>query len=214
MIYPDPRKNTGPFAVLCKDIMACKTAQTCPTLNTRQFYFEPNPFTIPFWKSKELFADGISYRVMFVCESPGPSALEGDAENIEPCFYGSPRDLRFQEIRRKYDLENCYITNTVKCGVRRGARHSGFEVEKCRRFLVREIDLIQPQVVVGVGGNAYRTLRTEVLKYLRNPPVLFHVTHYASRRNPKEAWNNEFPSYSGSWHGCVLRENDRENRRK
>ena len=33
------------------------------------------------------------------------------------CWSITKRDLRFQEARKKYGFESCYITNTVKCGV-------------------------------------------------------------------------------------------------
>lgn len=193
MFAHDPRANKGPFSKLYDEIKACKTAKTCPALRTRQFYFEPNKFTALSWKDNALFTGRINYRVMFVCESPGPSAMEGKANDIEPCFYFSSRDHRFQEARSKYGLGSCYITNTVKCGVRRGTQHTMSEVEKCRRFLLREIDLIDPQVIVGVGGNAYRTLRKEVLGQMKNPPILYQITHYSSRRNPRKSWDKEFP---------------------
>ena len=191
---PDPRKKAGRFALLMNDIMECKASKRCPSLKIRQFYFEPNPFTISRWKSeKGLFAKVIDRRVVFVCESPGPSAHESQIGSIETCFYNSPRDDRFGKARLKYGLANCYMTNTVKCGVRRGTKHTQSEVESCRGFLVREIDLLRPQIVVGVGGNAYRTIRTDTLSHLETPPVMFQITHYSSRRNPWESWDSEFP---------------------
>jgi uracil-DNA glycosylase len=189
----DPRKKNGQFAVLMNDILRCKSAKLCPSLSIRQFYFEPNPSTISDWRKKNLYVKAIDRRAVFVCESPGPSAHRAPLESVEPCFYSSPRDDRFEKARRKYGFENCYITNTVKCGVRRGAKHPKDEVEACRDFLVREIDLISPQVIVGVGGNAYRTLRTDTLKHMKAPPVLFQITHYSSRRNPFDTWDIEFP---------------------
>ncbi len=190
---PDPRSKAGPFEDLFRDIQKCKKAdRTCPSLKTRQFYFEPNSHTAPIWKEGGWFSEHIDYRLMFICESPGPSAKEGNAENVERCF-GSPKD-RFQEVRQDYGLANCYITNTVKCGVRRqGGKHSRAEVEACREFLVREIKLVEPMIIVGVGGNAFQTLRTEVLGHLKTAPILFQITHYSSRRNPRDAWGNEFP---------------------
>lgn len=190
---PDPRSKAGPFELLFRDIQNCKADRTCPSLKTRQFYFEPNSRTAPFWKESGCFSEHIDYRLMFICESPGPSAEEGNAEDLKPCFYGSPRDLRFQKVRQKYGLVNCYITNTVKCGVRRGGKHSRAEVEACRKFLVRETNLVEPMIIVGVGGNAFRTVRTEVLGHLKTAPILFQITHYSSRRNPWDAWDNEFP---------------------
>ena len=53
-----PRKKTGRFAVLMNDILGCKIAKRCPSLKIRQFYFEPNPFTISAWKKKSLFEEG------------------------------------------------------------------------------------------------------------------------------------------------------------
>jgi len=190
---PDPRRKPGPFELLFRNIESCKADRTCPSLKTRQFYFEPNSRTASFWKENGCFMGHIDNRVMFVCESPGPSAKEGNAENVKPCFNGSTRDLRFQNVREKYNLADCYITNTVKCGVRRGGMHSEIEIESCREFLVREINLIKPMITVGVGGNAYRTLRTKVLGHLKIAPILFTITHYSSRRNPWGAWDNEFP---------------------
>ena len=189
----DPRNKTGPFARLMNDIRQCKNAKTCPKLKTRQYYFEPNSFTISDWKRKDLFQKTIDRRVVFVCESPGPSAPRTRSERVEPCFYSSPRDERFEKARREYGLENCYITNTVKCGVRSGSKHNQSEIEACRGFLLREIEFINPQVLVGVGANAYRTLRTDTLAHIKNPPVLFQITHYSSRRNPHKSWESEFP---------------------
>ena len=194
---PDPRSKAGPFEDLFRDIQKCKKAdRTCPSLKTRQFYFEPNSHTTPIWKEGGWFSEHIDNRLMFICESPGPSAKEGNAEDPKPCFYDSPRDLRFQKVRQDYGLANCYITNTVKCGVRQGGKHSRAEVEACREFLLREIDLVEPMIIVGVGANAFRTLRTEVLghlKHLKTTPILFPITHYSSRRNTSDAWDNEFP---------------------
>jgi uracil-DNA glycosylase family 4 len=190
---PDPRSKAGPFDLLFREIQACKANKTCPSLKTRQFYFEPNNRSTPFLKEWGFYSEHIDYRLMFICESPGPSAEEGNAEDLEPCFYGSPRDRRFLDVRQKYDLANCYITNTVKCGVRRGAKHDPDEVDACRKFLVHEINLIKPPVIVCVGGNAFRTTRTEVLAHLGVAPILFQITHYSSRRNPWDAWDREFP---------------------
>lgn len=191
---PDPRSKTGPFEDLFKDIQECKKADiNCPSLKTRQFYFEPNSVTAPDWKKVGCFSEHIDYRVMFICESPGGSAKEGNPEKVKRCF-GSPKD-RFLKVRQDNGLANCYITNTVKCGVRQGGKHSRTEVEECRKFLVREIDLIEPMIIVGVGGNAFHTLRTEVLGHLKTAPapILFQITHYSSRRNQWDAWDNEFP---------------------
>ena len=189
----DPRSKTGGFSLLFREIQTCKGKNTCPALKTRQFYFEPNHRTAGFWREQEFWNSELDYRVMFVCESPGPSADQGKPEDVEPCFYGSSRDRRFMEVRKKYGLANCYMTNTVKCGVRNGGRHSPAEVGACSKFLERELHLIEPQVIVGVGVNAFQSLRKFMVAHLDIPPILFQITHYSSRRNPWVDWDREFP---------------------
>jgi hypothetical protein len=61
------------------------------------------------------------------------------------------------------------------------------------KFLEQEIILIEPLLIVGVGTNAFQSLRRFVVDILEVPPVLFQVTHYSSRRNPWDDWGKEFP---------------------
>lgn len=190
---PDPRHKTGPFWALFDDVRRCKEACTCPDLFIRGYYFEPNPRTIGDWQREGRYLGEIDRRVMFVCESPGPSGKNGESGVPERCWVQTPRDRRFDEVRRRYGFENSYVTNTVKCGPRKGSRHSGLEFEACTRFLVREIELIRPMIAVGVGQNALQTLRAWVLPQCSFTPVLFQITHYSVRRNPWASWEREFP---------------------
>lgn len=189
----DPREKAGPFGQLFQEMRRCKEARTCRSLVIRPYYFEPNPETAEEWRAQGSFLGEIDRRVVFVCESPGPSGSRAKPMIAMRCWTESPRDKRFQEAREKYGLENCYVTNTVKCGVHRGMRHTDAELDACIGFLVQELDLIQPMVAVGVGGNAVYDLRIRALPRLAVPPVLFQITHYSARRNPWEAWDREFP---------------------
>ena len=117
MTVPDPRRKTGPFEALFKAIRACKSANTCPALRTRQFFYEPNGCTAPLWKDEGVdTSDSIDHRVMFVCESPGPSASEGTPAVPKRCWSITKRDLRFQEARKRYGFESCYITKPSNAG--------------------------------------------------------------------------------------------------
>jgi len=189
----DPRDKAGPFGQLFQDIRGCKEARTCQLLSVRSYYFEPNPETADEWRSQGAYLGELDHRVVFVCESPGPSGKGEDASEAKRCWAESPRDRRFQGVREKYGLQDCYITNTVKCGVRQGARHTNDEFSACIGFLAEELDLIRPLLAVGVGGNALYALRRWALPRLTVPPVLFEITHYSTRRNPWEAWDREFP---------------------
>ena len=189
----DPQDKAGPFEKLLQEIRRCKEARTCRSLTVRPYYFEPNPETADIWRLQGCFLREIDRRVVFVCESPGPSDNRRKSAAAQQCWAGSPRDKRFQEVRSKYGLQNCYITNSVKCGVRRGTRHTDAELENCIRFLAQELELVKPMVAVGVGGNAMHALKRLGTPSPSVSPVLFQITHYSTRRDPWRTWDNEFP---------------------
>ena len=189
----DPRDSPGPFADLMAEIRDCKDARTCPSLRSRAYYFEPNADTIGEWHRDGLYLDELDRRVMFVCESPGPFVMtENDSSTIR-CYAWTPQDRRFRAAREHFGFQHCYLTNSVKCGVRNGSSHTNAEIQACRAFLAQEIELVRPLVAVGVGNNAYRTLRRQVLPLLDSPPVLFQITHYSARGKVWDRWEAEFP---------------------
>ena len=189
----NPLDADGPFGKLLKDIRLCKAKKTCPDLKVRTYYFEPNPETGAEWLREDTYKDGIDSRVVFVCESPNRSFKSSRFKGVERDWAASGAGgKRFMEVRKDYGLEDCYITNSVKCGSREGSRHIDSELHSCGKFLIRELELIQPQVVVAVGGNAMYSLKTHVLPHLEVPPCFFQVTHYAARVNVWEAWKPEF----------------------
>lgn len=186
----------GLFQTLLDDIGRCKTHKTCPSLQWRCYYFEPNPVTAPQWRARGFFTEPIDRRAMFVCESPGPGSEGSEVVSVGRCWNErrpGKRNERFHRVRKKYGFENCYITNSVKCGVRSGSRHTDAEVAACSPFLMREIQLVRPMVAVGVGKNAMRVLK-QIVEEMRFPPRLFQITHYSVPFNPAERWDQEFPS--------------------
>ena len=189
----DPRDASGLFGQLLEDLLKCKERNTCPALTRLPYYFEPNPKTTKEWRKEGMYLRGIDPRVVFVCESPGGSGRNRGPREITRCFIGGRYDRRFQDVRVKYGLQNCYITNTVKCGVRKEKEHSGTELDACIPFLIQELELIQPRIAVGVGENAMRTLMARVAPQLDVPLCFFEITHYSMRGDPWEKWNKEFP---------------------
>jgi uracil-DNA glycosylase family 4 len=175
------------------DIQSCKERRECPKLISRQYYFEPNPDTIDEWRRKGFYKGPLDHRVVFVCESPGNKHKTKNKVEPRLCWNNTPQDRRFEEVRKAFGFINCYITNTVKCGVRRGNQHNDNEIAACRRFLLRELQLIEPMVVVGVGDNAFRTLREKILPMLAEAPVVFQITHFSARGRKVECWEREFP---------------------
>jgi len=128
---------------------------------------------------------------MFVCESPGEQIKDYDCMDLRRCWSATAQDHRFYAMRRAYGLENCYLTNSVKCGVRRGGRHTDAEMDGCGKFLASELELVAPMVAIGVGCNAMLALR-RVARRMQHPPVLFQITHYSARRGrPEQEWPQE-----------------------
>lgn len=183
-----------------RDIKKCKKKKTCKDLTCRGYYFEPNNNTIKKWQSDGLYSKRIDWRAMLVCGSPGPSnPLDKDDAKVTRCWeidHPDPkarwRLLRFLELRKTYGLENCYITNVVKCGVRKGTNHTDEEINNCSDFLRREIQLIKPKRIIAVGREAEQILRRyhqELIKSLGTKLIV--VMHYSARRNPFPDWDKK-----------------------
>jgi hypothetical protein len=191
-MQPDPREANGSFGKLLGYIRQCKAARTCAALRVRSFYFEPNPITTPEWQREGMYCRTIDDRVVFVCESPGPSGKAYTSPTVARCWAITPRDARFRKIRQDRQFDRCYVTNVVKCGVRRGRQHTDAEFRACTPFLMQELELLRPMVVVAVGGNALSAVRRWVLPQLAKPPIPFQITHYSARGDVQKAWTEEF----------------------
>lgn len=93
--------------------------------------------------------------VMFVGEGPGRDEdLKG-----EP-FVGRAGQLLTDIITKGMKLERAdvYIANVVKCRPPGNRDPEPEEVETCEPFLVQQIELIKPRVIVGLGKFAVQTL--------------------------------------------------------
>lgn len=193
----DPRDSVGAFGALLGEISQCKRNRTCSKLNVRQHYFEPNSKTIGEWHRENRFTGEIDRRVMFVCESPSSSGGGKDSPTVLRNWAPVGPARRFACILKEYGLDHCYITDAVKCGEREGSFHTDQEIDYCVTFLAREIELIQPLVVVGVGGNAARILRENLEPALNKQnaliPVFFHITHYSAWKHSLQSWEKQFP---------------------
>ncbi len=93
-------------------------------------------------------------RIMFVGEAPGRK----EDEPGRP-FVGSAGAL-LNSLLRKIGLrrEEVYITNIVKCRPPGNRDPKPDEIEACLPYLIRQIRLIEPEIIVALGRHAGRTL--------------------------------------------------------
>ena len=114
----------------------------------------------PLWEraKQTVFGTGANHaRVVFVGEQPGDVEDRTGLPFVGPA--GKLLDHALKEAQINRDL--CYVTNAVKhfkwepIGQRRlHKKPTSREVQACRPWLQVEIELIQPEVVVGLGATA------------------------------------------------------------
>jgi DNA polymerase len=93
-------------------------------------------------------------RLMFVGEGPG---ADEDEQGVP--FVGRAGQLLTQIIKAMdLEREDVYIANVVKCRPPGNRNPEPDEIEQCEPFLMRQIDVIKPAVVVALGKFAAQTL--------------------------------------------------------
>ncbi len=98
-----------------------------------------------------VFGDGdANAKLMFVGEGPG---ADEDASGIP--FIGKGGQLLNNMIAAMgVAREQVYIANIVKCRPPQNRVPEPVEANTCSQFLVRQIDVLQPQVIVALGATA------------------------------------------------------------
>jgi uracil-DNA glycosylase len=98
-----------------------------------------------------VFGDGdANARLMFVGEGPG---ADEDASGVP--FVGKAGQLLNNMIQAMgLKREEVYIANIVKCRPPANRVPEPVEANTCDQFLLRQIDVVQPRVVVALGATA------------------------------------------------------------
>lgn len=148
-------------------------------------------------RTRILFGAGpCNARVMIIGEWP---SREDDAEGV--LFSDKEGDLlrkMFQAIN--VNLNDAYLTNIVKCRASELSPPGKDHVSACRPFLLSQIDVVAPKVIVTLGPLAAQTLlsankllihlRGRVHRYKSTPLIpIFHPSYLL--KNPemkKAAW--------------------------
>lgn len=135
--YPGLEK-TGDLAALREFIGECQRCKLAPG-RTNLVFGVGNP----------------QAELMFVGEAPG---ADEDARG-EP-FVGRAGQLLTDVIERGMGIKRAdvYICNVIKCRPPGNRNPEGDEVAACEPFLFRQLDLVQPRVIVGLGSFAVQAL--------------------------------------------------------
>ncbi len=137
---PDAQPAPGPdagraerLAALAREADACRA---CPLGATR---------------NKSVFADGgPNARIVFVGEAPG-----GDEDIQGKPFVGRAGQLLNKMIAAiGFKREEVYICNTLKCRPPGNRDPLPSEKKACEHFLVAQLEILHPQILVALGAHA------------------------------------------------------------
>ena len=93
--------------------------------------------------------------IMFVGEAPGAT----EDSSGKP-FVGRSGELLTKMIENVLSLsrEDVYISNIVKCRPRDNMEPTPTEAHTCQPYLLKQIELIKPKIIVALGATAYHYL--------------------------------------------------------
>ncbi len=177
-----PGDQSGSLAAINERVRSCRKCEHLACTRTQTVFGVGNP----------------NAELMFVGEAPG---ADEDAQG-EP-FVGRAGQLLTKIIRAMgFDREDVYIANVLKCRPDMPAGSFGnraptpIEMETCRPFLLEQIDLIQPKVLVALGAVAVEGLlgTRGTMRDLRGRWHSFHDTPLMITYHPAYLLRNQAPS--------------------
>ncbi|MCK9558115.1 MAG: uracil-DNA glycosylase [Candidatus Cloacimonetes bacterium] len=93
-------------------------------------------------------------RLMIVGQGPGWDEITKGT----PFIGASGKNFDDELKKNGIDRSLFYITNTIKCFVEGNAKPNYRQVQKCKPFLMMEIGLINPLLVITLGASAFEIL--------------------------------------------------------
>ena len=111
--------------------------------------------------------------IMFVGEGPG--AVE---DEMGRPFVGKSGELLTKIIETTLELkrEDVYIANIVKCRPPLNRVPSREEAQKCLPFLLKQIELVKPKIIITLGATSYQYLsgdETSAISKIRGEMIQF-----------------------------------------
>ena len=99
----------------------------------------------------------LSSRVLLIAQSPGK------VEDEKNKMFVGPSGKIFNELLEHAGIsrETIYLTNLIKCMLPNSRRPSQDEIKQCTGYLDKEIEWIQPKLIVTLGFHATRYIFTK-----------------------------------------------------
>ncbi len=88
-------------------------------------------------------------------------AYVSHSENEQNSYYVGRSGLSLKNMVEKVllqHIDDVYMTHAVKCKPLDSKEPSVSEFESCKAYLFKQIDLIQPKVIIALGAKAYRLI--------------------------------------------------------
>jgi len=141
-------------------------------------------------RTNAVFGKGpIDAKIMLIGEAPG---MEEDIQGV-PFVGKAGRKLDSILSEAGIDIDQIFITNVVKCRPPGNRNPEPYEIMKCNPYLVKQIQVIRPRVIVLLGNIALSLvtgtaggitkMRGKTLEYMSYPAIpTFHPAYIL--RNP------------------------------
>jgi DNA polymerase len=141
-------------------------------------------------------------RLVFIGEAPG---ADEDAQGL--AFVGRAGQLLTKIISAMgLSREDVFIGNILKCRPPENRDPKPDEIISCRPYLERQLELIEPEVIVALGAHAARTL-LETNKAIGRVRGQFHKYHIGATGKIVKLMPTYHPAY-------LLRSYSHDNRRR
>ena len=109
-------------------------------------------------RTKIVFSDGNeNAKIMFIGEAPGKNE-----DKMGLPFIGRAGLLLRKYLKElEYNENDYYITNTVKCRPPENRKPTNKEKKACQNYLKKQIELVDPKIIVLVGSTALESFAIE-----------------------------------------------------
>jgi DNA polymerase len=135
------------------------------------------------------------FKWMFVGEAPGQKEDE-----IGKVFVGKSGKL-LQKVLSETGFSDFFITNTIKCRPPGNRDPKREEIRECAVYLVDQLDIVKPKVVICIGKIAKSIFDDEI--FMSNPPypvvTIYHPAHILRNMSKYDEWKTSLLRIKGDY---------------